>query len=259
MKERSVAVLFMFCISFMPLTPRASGSQAPGLSDLVKDYAAFFTGANPFDCAPEAPGAPADLEQAIDCALAASRRHQPFRAAPRARDVQGLLGTTEGVVYRFQIFPATSDGPLPPMFSIQRCPSPSVDDGRLVCYLPANRADKAQRPEEYLELVAGPDAVACGRLGIGNRTTDVELQRSLACAFAAGQRGQAFVVMKQYHGFDSDVYRGLLGDRTGAIFLFEYDSGPCGNPECFGQFDFGKCPEPAASGTGDYVKFTCQR
>ena len=191
----------------------------------------------------------------VDCAHAATKRHQPFQASVRAWEITGLIGNATGVLYQFRITAGCSDGTCPVRFSLARCPSPAVDRGAINCYVEANRADALQKPEEYLDLVAGSRPVDCGRLGI--RATDADLRRALDCALEASRRHDAFQVVKQDQGIDSSIFQGLVGDRAGTIFLFNYDSGPCGSPECFGSFSLAKCPGPTTTMRGNRLHFSC--
>ncbi len=62
------------------------------------------------------------------------------------------------------------------------------------------------------------------------------MRRSLDCALAASGKREAFYAIKQDQGIDSSIYSGLIGDRTGRLFYFDYDDAPCGSPACYGQF-----------------------
>ena len=230
--------------------------QAPGLVEVLNDYVTLFAGPGAIDCGQiGSPATSAALQSLIDCGLAAAKRRQPFRVEQRSWEITGLIGNANGVIYHFRITAGCSDGTCPAMFSLARCPSPAVDRGAINCYVEANRADALQKPEEYLELVAGTRPVDCGRLGI--RATEADLRRSLDCALEASRRNDAFQVVKQDQGIDSSIFQGLLGDRAGAIFLFNYDSGPCGSPECFGSFSLGKCPGPTTTMRGNRLHFVC--
>jgi hypothetical protein len=232
--------------------------QAPGLVESLNEYVTVFAGPGAVDCGRvESSATAAALQQLIDCGSAAAKRHQPFRAEQRSWEITGLIGNANGVIYHTRTTAGCADASCPPMFSIARCPSPSVDRGEIVCYVQGNRADGAQKPEEYLELVAGVGATDCGRLGI--RANEADLRRSLDCAFEANRRREAFYLVKQDQGIDSSVYQGLVGNLAGAIFLFAYDSGPCGSPECFGSFSLGKCPGPTTTTRGNRLHFSCSQ
>jgi hypothetical protein len=232
--------------------------QAPGLADALNEYVNLFAGPGAIDCGQS--GSPADatlLQPLVDCGLAAARRHQPFRSAQRSWNIAGLIGNANGVVYQYRMSAGAPAGTDAPSFSLRRCPNPSIDRGEVVCDLPANRADALQKPEEYLLIVTGASSTDCGRLGI--RAIDGDVRRALDCAFEAQRRKNAFTVVKQNQGIDSEVYEGLVGDRAGTLYRFTYDSGPCGNPECFGSFSLGKCPAPTTSMTGTRLQFSCSR
>ena len=232
--------------------------QAQGLADALNEYVTLFAGPGAIDCGQVgSPATNAALQPLIDCGLAAAKRRQPFQAEQRSWEIAGLIGDANGVVYHYAMRSGAGTDAEVAMFSLSHCPSPSVDRGEVVCYVPANRADALQKPDEYLVIVMGASSTDCGHLGI--RVVDGDVRRALDCAFEAHRRKDAFTVVKQNQGIDSDVYEGLVGDRAGTLYLFTYDSAPCGNPECFGSFSLAKCPGPTTSTIGNRLKFSCSR
>ncbi|HKW02965.1 MAG TPA: hypothetical protein VJN96_24280 [Vicinamibacterales bacterium] len=232
--------------------------QAPGLAESLNEYVTLFAGPGAIDCGQVgSPATNAALQQLIDCGLAAAKRRQSFRAEQRSWEIAGLIGDASGVISHFRMAAGCADGSCPAMFSIARCPSPSSDRGDLRCYGQGTLAVSVEKPDAYLDVVAGSGATDCGRLGI--RATEADLRRSLDCALEANRRREAFSLVKQDQGIDSSIYQGLVGNRAGTMFLFTYDSAPCGNPQCYGSFSLGKCPGPTTTMRGNRLHFSCSQ
>jgi hypothetical protein len=95
------------------------------------EYVRLFAGPTALDCGQHRfPIAQNELKQSVACGLAASGRREAFLAVVDNGQTQtGLLGTVEGVVYRFNY--NTS-------FSIRRCPAPTATGREFTCLFPAN-------------------------------------------------------------------------------------------------------------------------
>jgi hypothetical protein len=228
---------------------------SPVWGDAIEEYIVRFVGPDPLDCGSFSNrSSQQQRRQTMDCALAAAGRHQRFQTSVDLIDPQGgLLGDANGIIYNFQAFPCRA-GNCPPEFSIRRCPSPRLDGRFLVCGEPDTPVP-TQRPDEYVHILTGPSPLDCGQHAIP--ATEVALRKSIACATETAQRSQAFQAMKQLQGTDSRVYSGLVGDASGRIYVFNYDSSPCGNPGCYGRLTLSQCASPTVSATP--MRFECSQ
>ena len=119
-------------------------------------------------------------------------------------------------------------------------------------------------PDEYIEQFTGRSATDCGQHGIprameSRAAGEVELKASLACALNASGRPEAFRTVRQLQGIDSLVYEGLLGKPDGTIYLFSYDSAPCGGRNCAGRFVIQRCLRPMLATDRLETRFSCSR
>ena len=113
----------------------------------MQSYVERFTGPQPADCGrhllkrPERPGdwVSADedtLRQSVACGVAAAGERKPFWTFTQGQGIdswvaQGLLGTVEGIVYRFSYDSAPCGGPgCPARISFERCAKPAVATSR---------------------------------------------------------------------------------------------------------------------------------
>jgi hypothetical protein len=213
------------------------------------EYVRLFAGPTALDCGQHRfPIAQNELKQSVACGLAASGRREAFLAVVDNGQTQtGLLGTVEGVVYRFNY--NTS-------FSIRRCPAPTATGREFTCLFPANETTAVQRPEEYIQQAVGAGAIDCGQHGVS--ATIEAVGQSVQCAASATARRQPFHTMKQRQGIDSLVYEGLLARSNGPVLRFTFDSAPCGGPGCFGSFTVALCLVPGVSDQ-PYLQFACAR
>lgn len=119
----------------------AIGSQpAPDPMTDLRSYVERFTGAQPADCGQHAIGPTAagtDAAQtSVTCATASAKEHKPFWTLKRQQGIdsqvfEGLLGTAEGLIYRFSYDSAPCGGPgCSGQFSIQRCQKPAAPGPR---------------------------------------------------------------------------------------------------------------------------------
>ena len=228
-------------------------ARSPEWGRAIEDYIEQFVGVAPADCGLFSFRiSDQERHQTLDCALAAAGRHQPFQTSVEPIDVQGgLIGNADGTIYNFTAFPCRS-GNCPPTFAIKRCPSAFLDGQTLLCGI-SDSPLPAQRPDEYVHALTGPSATDCGQHQIP--ATELDLRKSLDCATQAAQALKPFQTIKQIQGIDSLVYGGLLGDMKGRIYLFGYDSAPCGNPRCYGRFSVRQCASPTVT-TGP-TRFAC--
>lgn len=112
------------------------------------------------------------------------------------------------------------------------------------------------RPVEVLvtEFI-GPRARNCGRFS-GSATAKA-MRGAVGCALAASARRSPFVAMKQQPGTDGRIANGLIGRSDGVIFVFSYDSSPCGGSQCPEQFLVTPCRSPAVRDDSPGVWFVC--
>jgi glutaminyl-peptide cyclotransferase len=87
--------------------------------------------------------------------------------------------------------------------------------------------------------------------------TERDIERSIACAAAASATKEPFLAVRKRSGVDSQLAMGLVGGDDGVIFLFEYDSAPCGGPYCEPRFTATRCVEPIVRRDASQVWFAC--
>jgi hypothetical protein len=92
--------------------------------------------------------------------------------------------------------------------------------------------------EDHISKLTGPDAADCGT---HTWLTPVPEAITLACARDAAQQHRAFRIIQRGPGEDSETAPGILGERDGSTFWFDYDSAPCGGPGCAERFETKPC------------------
>ena len=124
-----------------------SPRSAPGE---LREYIARFAGSSPTNCGqfllvrPLVTASAAELEQAVACGRDAARGRKPFWTAKQDQGIdsllfQGLVGTSEGTVYRFSYDSAPCGGPgCPGRFTVERCAKPAIatdraDNANFIC------------------------------------------------------------------------------------------------------------------------------
>lgn len=125
-----------------------------GIEDLVA-HVTRLTGADPIDCGRLRPARPsvqvtADQAQpALECARNAAQQRKPFwtsigRQGIDSIVVDGLLGSTDGVIYRFDYDSAPCGGPgCPSRFTTARCEFPTlVDRNQAVAFACSVKRDR---------------------------------------------------------------------------------------------------------------------
>jgi len=91
--------------------------------------------------------------------------------------------------------------------------------------------------ETYIEEVTGRASVVdCGEYGMSTSPSKEALQKSLACAEDSAKQHKPSRIVVHLLGVDSYVAYGVLSDATGLAFFFDYDSAPCGGPQCAERF-----------------------
>jgi hypothetical protein len=112
--------------------------------------------------------------------------------------------------------------------------------------------------ETFIRAFVGPNPEKCGELHAP--VSRPELLKSLECAREASRKKRTVVVFLEMPSIDSRIVSGLLGTTDGRMFLFSYDSAPCGGPHCEARFLIERCHAPEVTGPGsEMVRFTCPR
>jgi hypothetical protein len=114
---------------------RAETKSAPAE---LRGYVERFTGPAPSDCGlrplvrPFTAASAEELQRSVACGLAAAKGRTPFWAFHQVQGIDslvfyGLLGTAEGIIFRFSYDSAPCGGPgCPGSFTIARCDKPLV-------------------------------------------------------------------------------------------------------------------------------------
>jgi hypothetical protein len=116
--------------------------------------------------------------------------------------------------------------------------------------------------EQHIQQVIGPDPVDCGRIPWGPAATEATFQRAVACARGAVANHKAFRLVQWAQGVDSEVASGLLAARDGSILFFQWDSAPCGGPDCVERFLTNPCLLSKVTFTAfapGYLQLSCLR
>lgn len=81
-------------------------------------------------------------------------------------------------------------------------------------------------------LVVGPNPMECGRLLLTGRQplpiTVARLNAAIRCGVNAAAARKPFWLVTELRGMDSWIGEGLIGDESGQIYRFAYDSDPSG-------------------------------
>jgi hypothetical protein len=94
--------------------------------------------------------------------------------------------------------------------------------------------------EAHISELTGGDAADCGTHTWVAPVPEA-MHQSLVCARDAAQQHRAYRVIQRGFGEDSEIARGILGERDGSTFWFDYDSAPCGGPGCAERFETKPC------------------
>jgi hypothetical protein len=106
---------------------------------------------------------------------------------------------------------------------------------------PALTQSKQMSLDAHIQHVIGSDAVDCGTYNAPVPPVPDAMHRSLACAREAIKRHDAFRFVQFVQGEDSVIAFGALGERSGSVVWFDYDSAPCGGPGCAESFVTTRC------------------
>jgi hypothetical protein len=91
--------------------------------------------------------------------------------------------------------------------------------------------------ETHIQEVTGRQSVVnCGEYDKSASPSEEALRKSLACAEDSVKQHKPSRMVVHRVGADSFVAYGVLSDATGRAFLFNYDSAPCGGPNCAERF-----------------------
>ena len=102
----------------------------------------------------------------------------------------------------------------------------------------------------YVERIAGPQVLDCGKHLVGTqpntRTTQKDLEASLACGRNAAKQRKPFWTLVEHLGEEGSSFSGLLGTSEGAMYGFLYDSTCWTAVSCPGEFKVRYCLRPTA-------------
>lgn len=108
-----------------------------------------------------------------------------------------------------------------------------------VCTVAAQQVEKMSL-EEHIQQLTRFETVDCGTHTRATASPEAMLQ-SLACARDAAERHKPFRVIQRGPGMDSEIGLGVLGTADGSALWFDYDSAPCGGPDCRERFETKPC------------------
>jgi hypothetical protein len=94
--------------------------------------------------------------------------------------------------------------------------------------------------EVHVRQVVGADAINCGTYTRAAAMPE-ELNEALECARRATTKKRAFQVIQRGPSEDSEIAFGVLGKADGDVLWFDYDSAPCGGPQCQERFETVAC------------------
>jgi hypothetical protein len=118
--------------------------------------------------------------------------------------------------------------------------------------------DRAEAFFDAVRPVVGDAPIECnsdirhGRLVPGGDAAVASLDAWFACAKSAMASGKAFIIVLDHRGVDSWVLSGALGNGSGGVRPFFYDSDASGGSGRSPRLSIGRCEEPSArrGGTG---------
>ena len=129
---------FLLAIAAIPIVGGQDAAPALPVPRELRTYVFRLTGADPLDCGQHLLNRPfvgagsEQLHRSLVCTSDAAKNRKAFWTLKQDQGIdslvfQGLLGTTEGEVYRFSYDSAPCGGPgCPGRFSIVRCEEPTV-------------------------------------------------------------------------------------------------------------------------------------
>jgi hypothetical protein len=109
----------------------------------------------------------------------------------------------------------------------------------------------------YIERFTGPAPLDCGQLPVVSRDSGLA-EKAVDCGRRAAELKRPFSIVQWRPMMDSLVLSGLVGDSLGRIYLFSYDSAPCGGPNCAARFSIESCATPTVGGPPDFA-LVCKR
>lgn len=142
----ALSVALLGCIAMTTCNGAVQGSQRPDPVDDLRHYVHRFTGSQPLDCGQHrlvqqggdwlAADEPA-LRKSLECGLAAAAAKRAFWTFKQDSGIDstiltGIVGTSDGTIYRFLYDNAPCGGPgCPGRISFERCDKPSAWSRRL--------------------------------------------------------------------------------------------------------------------------------
>ncbi len=112
---------------------------------------------------------------------------------------------------------------------------------------------------DYLADLTGPQFKQCGGYVVGGAGWEELQKRVLDCAVAAAAEPGPFFFYENGLSVDSVHFRGWVKTAKGSLLSYNYDSAPCGSPNCKEGFSTRPCPDPNLFMQGRWLKFRCDR
>lgn len=97
--------------------------------------------------------------------------------------------------------------------------------------------------DDDLRTFAGDAARDCGEAGGTDNREAVD-----ACVATAFEAGVAFIARYPRQGEDSQLVTAIAANSAGDVKLLQWDSAPCGGPDCDPVTDVQSCEGPALTG-----------
>jgi len=113
---------------------------------------------------------------------------------------------------------------------------------------------------DYLSELTGKQFKKCGGYAVGLAGWEETQKRVLDCAVAATKEPEPFYFYESGLATDSVYFHGWVKTAKGSLLSYNYDSAPCGNPNCQESFTTRPCSDPNLFvQAGRWLKFRCDR
>ena len=99
---------------------------------------------------------------------------------------------------------------------------------------------------------AGASATDCGDarpLGDDQKVND--------CIVRSFESRRPFFARIWMQGFDSAVAKGVAMNRNGELYVYSFDSAPCGHPGCPPRLEEHRCPQPSIQRDAEGARLVC--
>lgn len=108
--------------------------------------------------------------------------------------------------------------------------------------------------QSMLTPYVGQQAQDCGQLKASAPLDP--MRAALRCVIACAAVRNTCVARKATLGIDSSIEHGLFANSHGHLYVFRYDSAPCGG-DCGSQLSVQRCSRPSVVGTALELQFVC--